>query len=103
MAQWVAPLECVEDECAPRHQPDQAEAPEEVERDGVVVAGDAQVEIAEELLVDEVEPEPAVDVSLGGKRDEEVAVREGEAAGKALRRVRQRGEDVPGRDDGDEH
>ena len=36
------------------------------EGDGVVVAGDAEVEIAEEVLVDEVEPEPAVDVAVGG-------------------------------------
>jgi hypothetical protein len=31
--------------------------------------GDAEVEVAEEMLVDEVEPEPAVDVAVGGEGD----------------------------------
>ena len=59
--------EGVEEVGAPGHQPDEEESPEEAERDGVVVAGDAEVEVAEDLLVDEVEPEPAVDVAVGGQ------------------------------------
>ncbi len=51
---------------APGHEPDEEESPEEIEGDGVVVARDAEVEVAEEVLVDEVEPEPAVDVAVGG-------------------------------------
>ena len=35
--------------------------------------GDAEVEVAEEVLVDEVEPEPAVDVAVGGEGDLPVA------------------------------
>ena len=61
--------EGVEEVGAPGHEPDEEESPEEVEGDGVVVAGDAEVEVAEEMLVDEVEPEPAVDVAVGGERD----------------------------------
>ena len=94
--------DCVEEEGRPRHQPDEAEPPEEPERNGVVVAWDAEVEVAQKMLVDEVEPEPAVDVALGRQWYEEVAVREGESAGMALRRVRQRDQDVPGCGDGEE-
>ena len=63
-----------EDEGGPGHEPDEAEAPEEPEGAGVVVVGDAEVEVAEEVLVHEVEPEPAVDVAVGGKGDLPVAV-----------------------------
>jgi hypothetical protein len=87
--------EGAEEESAPRHEPDEDESPEEGEGDGVVVAGDAEVEVAEEMLVDEVEPEPAVDVAVGGEGDGPVAVREGEVAGVALRGVREGDEDVP--------
>src|ERR1035437_6837862 len=82
--------DCLEDERGPGHEPDQAEAPEEPERDGVVVAGDAEVEVAEDRFVDEVEPEPAVDVSLRWQRDGEVAVRKGQVSGMALRRIGKR-------------
>ena len=92
----------VEDVGGPGHDPDEEESPEEVERDGVVVAGDAEVEIAEEMLVDEVEPGPAVDVTVGGERDLPVSVLEGEAAGMALRGVGARYEDVPRCGDGEE-
>ena len=81
---------------APGHEPDEEESPEEIEGDGVVVAGDAEVEVAEEVLVDEVEPEPAVDVAVGGERDGPVAVGEGEVAGMALGGVGEGDEDVPG-------
>ena len=94
--------EGVEEEGAPGHEPDEEESPEEVEGDGVVVAGDAEVEVAEEVLVDEVEPEPAVDVAVGGEGDVPVAVGEGEAAGMALGGVGEGDEDVPGGGDGEE-
>ncbi len=46
-----------------------------------LVARDSEVEIAEEMLVDEIEPEPAVDVAVGGEGDlpmyRPVAVSEG--------------------------
>jgi hypothetical protein len=48
------------------------------------------------MLVDEVEPEPAVDVAVGREWDGPVAVGEGEVAGMALGGVSQRDEDVPG-------
>ena len=66
----------LEEEGRPGHEPDEAEAPEEPEGDGVVVVGDAEVEVAEEMLVHEVEPEPAVDVAVGGEGDVPVAVNE---------------------------
>ena len=88
-----------ENECRPRHEPEEAEAPEEPQRDGVVVARNAEVEVAQKLLVDEVEPEPAVDVALRRQWHREGTVRESEAAGMALRGVRQRDEDVPRRGD----
>ena len=91
-----------EEEGAPGHEPDEEESPEEIEGDGVVVAGDAEVEVAEEVLVDEVEPEPAVDVAVGGKWDLPVAVGEGEVAGMALGGVGEGDEDVPGGGDGEE-
>ncbi len=84
-----------EEEGAPGHEPDEDESPEEEEGDGVVVAGDAEVEVAEEVLVDEVEPEPAVDVAVGWEGDGPVAVREGEVAGMTLGGVGEGDEDVP--------
>ncbi len=48
------------------------------------------------MLVDEVEPEPAVDVAVGGERDGPVALGEGEVAGVALGGVGEGDEDVPG-------
>jgi len=89
-------VEGAEEKGAPGHEPDEDEAPEEKERDGVVVARDTEVEVAEEVLVDEVEPEPAVDVAVGGKRNGPVAVGEGEVAGMALGWVRNGDKDVPG-------
>ena len=58
------------------------EAPVEVAGELVVVARDAAAEEAEDVLVDEVEPEEAVAVHAAG--------------------VAQAGEDVPGRGDGEE-
>ena len=92
----------VEEVGGPGHEPDEEESPEEIEGDGVVVAGDAEVEVAEELLVDEVEPEPAVDVAVGGEGDVPVAVGEGEVAGMALGGVGEGDEDVPRCGDGEE-
>ena len=41
--------------------------------EGVVVVGDAEVEVAKEVLVHEVEPEPAADISaMVGKGNEPV-------------------------------
>ena len=48
------------------------------------------------MLVDEVEPEPAVDVAVGGEWDCPVALGEGEVAGMALGGVGDGDEDVPG-------
>ena len=92
----------LEDESGPRHEPDEAEAPEEPERGGVVVVGDAEVEVAEEVLVHEVEPEPAVDVAVGGERDLPVEVDEAERGGSALCGIGEAGEDVPGGGDEEE-
>ncbi len=64
--------------------------------------GDAEVEVAEEVLVHEVEPEPAVDVAVGGKGNLPVAIGEGEVAGMALRWVCEGDEDVPRRGDREE-
>ena len=58
------------------------QAPEEVAGELVVVLGEALAEEAEEVLVDEVEPEEAVAVHAAG--------------------VAQAGEDVPGGGDGEE-
>ena len=93
----------LEEEGGPGHEPDEAEAPEEPEGGGVVVVGDAEVEVAEEVLVHEVEPEPAVDVAVGGEGDEPVAVkRRWKGGGVALRGVGEAGEDVPGGGDREE-
>ena len=92
----------MQQESAPGHEPDEEEPPEEGEGDGVVVVGDTEVEVAEEMFVDEVEPEPAVDVAVGGEGDGPVAVREGEVAGMTLRGVREGDEDVPRGGDSEE-
>ena len=92
----AAPICGVEDVGRPGHYPDEEESPEKIEGDGVVVARDAEVEVAEEMLIDEVEPEPAVDVALGRKWDLPVVL-EGEIAGMALGGVGEGYEDVPGR------
>ena len=67
---------------APGEEPDQVEAPVEVAGELVVVRRDAAAEEAEDVLVDEVEPEEAVAVHAAG--------------------VAQAGEDVPGGGDGEE-
>ena len=51
------------------------------------------------MLVDEVEPKPAVDVAVGGDRDGPVTVREGEVAGMTLGGVGECDEDMPGSGD----
>ena len=63
----------------PGEEPDEVERPVEVAGELVVVAGDAAAEEAEDVLVDEVEPEEAVAVHAAG--------------------VAQAGEDVPRRGD----
>ena len=66
-------------------------SPEEPERHSVVVAGHAQIQVAQHLLVDEVEPRPAVDVAVGGQRHVPVAAprrrarRDGRASGSPTR------------------
>ena len=97
--EWV---KCLEQERGPGHEPDEAEAPEEPEGGGVVVVGDAEVEVAEEVLVHEVEPEPAANVAVGGEGDLPVVVDEVEGGGVALGGVGEAGEDVPGGGDGQE-
>ena len=67
---------------APGEEPDQVQGPVEVAGELVVVAGDAAAEEAEDVLVDEVEPEEAVAVGAAG--------------------VAQAGEDVPGGGYGEE-
>jgi hypothetical protein len=64
--------------------------------------GDAEVDVAEEVLVHEVEPEPAVDVAVGGEGNLPVTVQEAEGSGMALRGVGEAGEDVPGGRDEEE-
>ena len=67
---WLAdgqrPGCCFEDEGGPRHHPQEAEAPKEPEGSGVVVVGDAQVEVTQHVLVHKVEPVPAANVAIGG-------------------------------------
>ena len=72
----------------PGKEPDKMKQPEEAARDGVVVARVAEIEEAEKLFIDEVEPEEAV--ILPGSTVET----EGE-----VRRIAEGGEDVPGRGD----
>jgi len=80
------------DEQAPWEEPDEVEEPVRIAGELVVVVGVAQGEEAQEVLVDEVEVEEAVDVAEGGVVADGVAlVRIGEAA-----------EDVPGGGDGQE-
>lgn len=96
IAEWEGAGDGGGKEGGPGHEPDEDETEKESERDGVVVAGDAQVEVAEELLVHEVEPGPAVNVAVGGERDLPMAVEEGKRAGVALSWIAKAGEDVPG-------
>jgi hypothetical protein len=67
---------------APGEEPDDVESPEEVAGKLVVVPGESLAEEAEEVFVDEVEPEEAVAVHASG--------------------VAEAGEDVPGRGDDEE-
>ena len=69
-------------EQAPGEEPDEVEAPVEIAGELVVVARDAAAEEAEDVLVDEVEPEEAVAAHAAG--------------------VAEAGEDVPGRGDGEQ-
>ena len=62
----------------------------------------AQVQVAEHVLVHEVEPVPAVDVAQRGQRDDPVAVDEVEGRGMALGGVGEAGEDVPRSGDDEE-
>ena len=54
------------------------------------------------MLVDEVEPEPAVDVAVGWEGDLPVVVQKGDGSGVALGGVGEADEDVPGAGDGEE-
>jgi hypothetical protein len=63
---------------------------------------DAEVEIAEEVLVDEIEPEPAMYVVLGGFRNYPVMVGKAQAFWMALGWVGKTDEDVPRRSNGEE-
>ena len=63
---------------------------------------DAEVEIAEEVLIDEIEPEPAVYVVLGGFCNYPVMVGKVQACRMALGWVGEADEDVPGRGNGQE-
>src|SRR5579871_5396125 len=54
------------------------------------------------MLVDEVEPEPSVNVAVGWLGDDPMAVQEGDASGIALRGVRKADQDVPRSGDGEE-
>jgi hypothetical protein len=86
----------VEEKGGPGHDPDEKKSPEEIEGNGVIVSGDAEIEIAEEMLVNKVEPEPAVDVAVSGERDLPVMIGEAEAAGIALGGISTGDENVPG-------
>ena len=54
----------LEHEGDPRRQPELQQAPEEQQRNGVVVPRNPPVEIAEDLLVDEIEPKETVHLAL---------------------------------------
>ena len=90
----------------PGHEPHAKKSPEEPEGNCVIVTRDAEVEIAEEMLVEEVKPEPAVDVAGRGLRDDPRGgpepVGEDDAGDMALGWITQAGEDVPRRGDGEE-
>jgi len=88
-----------ENEGGPRHHPQEAEAPEEPQGNGVVVVGNAQVEVTQHVLVHEVKPVPATDVAVCGQWDLPVVVDEVEGCRVALRGVGEAGEDVPWDDD----
>jgi hypothetical protein len=79
-----------------------AQAPEEPQRRGVVVVRHAQVQVAQQVLVHEVEPEPAAHVAVGRQRHLPVTVDEVEGNRVALRGVGEAGEDVPRRGDDEE-
>ena len=80
------------DEQAPGEEPDEVEEPVRIPAELVVVVRVAQAEEAQEMFVDEVEVEEAVNVADGGMVADRVSlVGVGEAA-----------EDVPGRGDGEE-
>ncbi len=102
---------------APGEEPDQVEGPVEVAGELVVVAGDAAAEEAEDVLVDEVEPEEAVavgaagvaqageDVPRGGYGEEEKDAGEGLERAPAVELVGPEEEEKSGgedEDDGDE-
>ena len=84
-----------EDEGRPGHHPEETETPEEPEWGGVVVVGNAEVEVAEDVLVHEIKPEPAAYVAVVGEWDKPVARYELEGSGMALRGVGEAGENVP--------
>ncbi len=59
--------ESFEEKRGPGQKPDEDEAPEEQEGNGVVVVGNAAADVAGELVVDEVEPGESADVAGGGE------------------------------------
>ena len=73
---------------APRKQPHQVKQPEVKARNRIVVSRIAQIQKAEQLLIDEEEPEKAVILPRPAVK------REGE-----IRRIAQRRQNVPGRGD----
>ena len=64
------------EEGTPGHEPDEDHSPEEDERERAVVDGIALADVAEEMFIDEIEPEKTFGLARG--------------------RIAKRGEDVPG-------
>ncbi len=95
----------------PRHQPHQAQPPEQRQRHGVVVVRDAQVQVAEQVFVHEVKPRPTADIAVRGQRHLPVSpgqhgarvLHEGEGRGMALRGVGQARRQMPRRGDREKH
>src|SRR6185437_6674869 len=60
---WYLPQR-LNQERGPRHQPNQHQPPEENDRHRVIVRGIALIEIAQKMLIDEIEPEKASRLAL---------------------------------------
>jgi len=85
----------MEEEGGPGHQPYKDKSPEEQQWNRVVVPGHSQIEVPQQVLIDEIEPGPAMDVSVRWLRYDPMTMGKGDASRLTLCRVCEANKKVP--------
>ncbi len=91
------PSRHLEPERRPRHHPHQAQPPEQHQRYRVIVMRHAQIQIPQNVLVHEVEPEPPPHIAIRRQRHNPVPLHKMKRRRLPLRRIRQSRQHMPRR------